>query len=129
MIEGSIVKPTGTPAVLATAISGGQTGADQAGWRAARAYGIPSGGWMPLEFRTERGPSPELAAFGAVEIPTGEYRTRTESNVRDSDATLWFGSPDSNGAEATIKACEQLGRPYFLVLPGSGIRPPQVAEW
>jgi hypothetical protein len=58
--------------VLTKVISGGQTGADQAGWRAARAFGIPTGGWMPLEFRTERGPCPELAAFGAVEIPLGQ---------------------------------------------------------
>jgi hypothetical protein len=49
--------------VLAKVISGGQRGADQAGWRAARALGIPTGGWMPLEFRTENGACPELAAF------------------------------------------------------------------
>jgi hypothetical protein len=33
-------------------ISGGQTGADQAGWRAARAAGIPTGGFMPKGFLT-----------------------------------------------------------------------------
>ena len=36
-------------------ISGGQTGADQAGWRAAEACGIPTGGWMPRGFLTEEG--------------------------------------------------------------------------
>jgi hypothetical protein len=44
-------------------ISGGQTGADQAGWRAARACGVPTGGFMPLGFLTEGGPRPEFAAL------------------------------------------------------------------
>jgi len=33
-------------------ISGGQTGADQAAWRAARSAGLPTGGVMPLGFLT-----------------------------------------------------------------------------
>ena len=32
--------------MLERVISGGQTGADQAGLRAARACGIPTGGWL-----------------------------------------------------------------------------------
>ena len=44
-------------------ISGGQTGADQAGWRAAKASGIPTGGWMPKGFLTEDGPRPEFAGL------------------------------------------------------------------
>jgi hypothetical protein len=52
-------------------ISGGQTGADQAGWRAARAYGIPTGGWMPLGFLTETGPRPEFTELdGATQLET-----------------------------------------------------------
>jgi hypothetical protein len=98
-----------------------------AGAQPARSAFQPAGGCRSNS--EPRGPCPELAAFGAVEIPSGEYRTPTESNVLDSDATLWFGSADSNGADATIKACERLGRPYFLVLPGSGVRPSHVAEW
>jgi hypothetical protein len=31
-------------------ISGGQSGADQAAWRAAKAFGIATGGWMPRGF-------------------------------------------------------------------------------
>jgi hypothetical protein len=42
-------------------IAGGQTGADQAGWRAARASGIATWGFMPLGFLTEDGPRPEFA--------------------------------------------------------------------
>jgi hypothetical protein len=52
--------------VLDRVVSGGQTGADQAGWRAARASGIATGGWMPAGFLTEAGPRPEFAEmFGA----------------------------------------------------------------
>ena len=52
--------------MLDKVISGGQTGADQAGWRAARAVGIPTGGWMPLGFLTEDSPRPEFAdLYGA----------------------------------------------------------------
>ncbi len=33
--------------MLDKVVSGGQTGADQAAWRVARAYRIATGGWMP----------------------------------------------------------------------------------
>jgi putative molybdenum carrier protein len=70
-------------------LSGGQTGADQAGWRAARSAGIPTGGWMPSGFLTEDGPRPEFAElYGAVETVSGGYRRRTEANVCDRDATV-----------------------------------------
>jgi len=47
--------------MLERVISGGQTGADQAGWRAARASGIPTGGAMPGGFLTEDGARPDFA--------------------------------------------------------------------
>jgi hypothetical protein len=84
--------------VLDRVVSGGQTGADQAGWRAARALGIVTGSRMPEGFLTEAGPRPEFAElFGAVELPGGGYPERTRANVRNSDATVWFGNPDSPG--------------------------------
>src|SRR4051812_27916173 len=104
--------------ILDRVVTGGQTGADQAGWRAARAAGIPTGGWMTRWFLTEaadgRGdePHPEFAALsGAREMPTDRYAARTEANARDSDATLWFGATDTSGARATLGACRRLGRP------------------
>jgi hypothetical protein len=61
--------------MLDRVITGGQSGADQAGWRAARAAGIPTGGFMPKGFLTEDGPRPEFAEeFGAVEMPTDSYK-------------------------------------------------------
>ena len=61
--------------MITTIISGGQTGADQAGWRAAEACGIPTGGWMPLHFMTENGADSSLGRLcGAKTLPTDSYR-------------------------------------------------------
>jgi hypothetical protein len=116
--------------VLTKVISGDQTGADQPSWRAARAFGIPSGGWMPAGFLTEDGPRPDFAElYGAVEMSTPDHHARTEQNVRDSDAMLWFGDPNTPGGKVTIRACDRMGRPSLLVIPGRSIRPSQVADW
>jgi hypothetical protein len=56
--------------MLERIVSGGQSGSDQAGWRAAKALGIATGGWMPSGFLTESGPRPEFAGlYGAREQP------------------------------------------------------------
>jgi hypothetical protein len=115
--------------VLDRVVSGGQTGADQAGWRAARASGIATGGWMPEGFLTEAGPRPDFAEmFGAVEMPGGGYPERTRANVRDSDATIWFGDPDSPGGRTTLRACTGFGRPVYLVNEVL-TQPSEVAAW
>jgi hypothetical protein len=102
--------------VIERVISGGQTGADRAGWRAAKAAGIPTAGAMPRRFLAEDGHHPEFAPeFGAHEPESADYPTRTEANVRASDGTLWFGAPDSSGGEHTIRVCEQIGKPCGLV--------------
>ena len=49
--------------------SGGQTGADQAAWRVAKAFGVRSGGRMPNGFLTADGPGPEFAEDQAATIP------------------------------------------------------------
>jgi Circularly permutated YpsA SLOG family len=107
-------------------ISGGQSGADQAGWRAAKAFGVSSGGWMPRGFVTEEGPHPE---YGATELPADSVRDRTEQNVQDSDATLWFGVTTTSGAQATVGACHRLGKPCLPVYPSAAFEPAQVAMW
>jgi hypothetical protein len=113
--------------VLERIVSGGQTGADQAAWRAVRAGGLATGGWMPKGFLTEDGPRPEFAdLYGAREMPTDSYRLRTEQNVRDSHGTLWFGSLGTAGAEATLIACKGMGRPRMVVVPRRQIRPSDV---
>jgi hypothetical protein len=98
--------------MLERIVNGGQTGADQGGWRAAQAFGIATGGWMSRGFLTEtadgRGsePHPDFAdRYGARELPTSSYPERTFANAWDSGATLWFGEIDTPGARATIEAC------------------------
>src|SRR3954452_16183504 len=105
--------------MLEQIISGGQTGADQAAWRAAIASGLATGGWMPLGFLTEDGPRPEFAElYGAKETTRADYRQRTEANVRDSGATVWLGPTGSPGYKATSWACRGLNNELFLVVPG-----------
>jgi predicted Rossmann-fold nucleotide-binding protein len=115
--------------MLERIVSGGQTGADQAGWRAARASGIATVGWMPENFLTEAGPRPDFSEmFGAVELPGGGYPERTRANVRDSDATIWFGDPGSPGGRTTLRACTGSGKPVYLVIAGQ-TQPADVVAW
>jgi hypothetical protein len=123
--------------MITKVITGGQTGADQAGWRAARKADLATGGWMPPGFVTEAGSRPEFAqAYGAVPLPDGmsladAYRERTSRNARDSDGTIFFGRGDSRGAIATRKACEHYAKPYLLIRPGTlnDGRVRQAADW
>lgn len=115
---------------LAKVICGFQSGADQAGARAAKALGIPTGGSMRDRFLTEDGPRPEFAElYGAVAIPGGSYPDRTFANARDSDGTLWIGSTTSRGYASTWGACESFtpSKPTFIVGPGT--KPSEAAEW
>lgn len=111
-------------------VSGGQTGADQAGLRAARAFGIPTGGQVPRGFMTEDGPRPEFAdLYKMTEAPLGQQSTCTEQNVRDSDATLWFGETTTPSAQETVSACLALARPCLPVYPSASFSPAHVATW
>lgn len=68
-------------------ISGGQTGVDQAALRAAKACGLPTGGWAPKHWQTEDGPAPWLCGYGLL-MHTGSYAQRTRANVGQAHATL-----------------------------------------
>jgi hypothetical protein len=96
--------------MLDRVISGGQTGADQAGLRAARAAGIPTGGWAPLGWETEDGPSPWLADFGLIECREPGYPARTRANVLEASATIWLGSLNSPGSLTTHSRRESRGQ-------------------
>jgi hypothetical protein len=94
-------------------ISGGQSGADQAGLRAAKALGIETGGWAPKDWVTEDGRRETLLrSFGLKEHPLRGYPPRTRANVDLSDATVWFGL-ESPGYRCTRRAAEQLGRLFW----------------
>src|SRR5262245_4392293 len=87
-------------------VSGGQTGADQAGLAVAKRLGIPTGGCMPRGWLTEAGPRPDLAVeYGLEETGTAAYSERTERNVLLADGTVVFGDARSIGSMLTIKLC------------------------
>jgi len=116
--------------MLAKIISGGQTGADQAAWRAAAAHDVPTAGWMPQGFLTEAGPRPEFArSFGAVEMPSASWSLRSRRNVQDSEGTLWFGETTTSGALATVSACQEFGKPCLPIDPCAEFEPSHVADW
>lgn len=105
------------PNLVKRVISGGQTGADQAGLIAANTLDIPTGGWAPKGWLTEDGPAPWLADYGLKEAPSEDYKYRTTANVRDSDATLLFGDPASKGGLLVQDLCyfKHLDKPLFIV--------------
>ena len=77
--------------MLERVVTGGQSGSDQAGWRAAKALGIPTGGWMAAGFATEDGPRPDFAGlYGAVEHPSPDYPSRRLANL---SMTAELGGP------------------------------------
>lgn len=100
-------------------ISGGQTGADLGGLKAAKKLGIKTGGLAPKGYKTEIGNNPELSTvFGLAAAPTDDYNYRTAANVRGSHATVVFATnAKSPGTKLTIKTCEASGKPFILINP------------
>lgn len=95
-------------------LSGGQTGADQAGLICARALGLRTGGTAPKGYKTERGAQKRLKEFGLIESHSSDYSVRTRQNVLDAECTVWFGNVGSPGYWCTSKAAEQYGKPFEL---------------
>jgi len=95
-------------------ISGGQTGADQAGLDAAIALGIPHGGWIPKGRLTEAGPLPER--YNLTEMTTEDYLKRTKQNVLDSDGTVIFSHGDlKGGSKRTADFATELCKPFLHI--------------
>ncbi len=127
-------------AFLDRVVCGGQTGADQAGWRAAEACGLPTGGIMPPQAWTEEGSRLDLAERYGAELlvmpfnPASHglvaeaYKARTRLNVEKSDGTVWFGDPNSRGGGATLGACSTLCRPVLVVEAGV-TKPSDMVAW
>lgn len=102
--------------MLEQVISGGQTGADQAGLSAARQVGLKTGGYAPKGWLTDEGPQPELLkGYGLQETSSSKYAPRTAWNVQISDATLVFGDDLSPGSRLTIQLCKTNDKPYLVV--------------
>jgi hypothetical protein len=101
--------------MLEKIISGGQTGADQAGLDAAIDIGLPYGGYLPRGRRTEKGPL-SVKYKGMTEIGTSDYRVRTGLNVDNSDGTVVFtyGHP-KGGSSLTLRLALQKGKPTIHI--------------
>ena len=101
-------------------ISGMQTGADLGGLYAAEALGVPTGGFCPKGFKTEKGPRPDLAArFGLVESAFSDYSVRTRQNVVICDVVILVAHNfASAGTVATKRIALELGKPVFDVSYG-----------
>ena len=111
---------------LTTIISGGQTGADRGGLRAAIACGLEHGGWCPRGRKSEDGMIPPI--YKLIEDSTSDYKSRTWLNVRAADSTLIFGHGDlTGGSKLTVDFCEQLNKPFLEVQLDMG-RPERVAQ-
>jgi hypothetical protein len=111
-------------------VSGGQTGADQAGLLAARRYGIPTGGWMPKGFLTTTGPAPDLAREFGLQEHSGGYADRTEANVRLADGTLRFAASfETPGEKCTLKWLLHHGKPHFDIDRAAPPPVEKVVDW
>ena len=106
--------------MVATIVSGGQTGVDRAALDFAIEVGIDYGGWCPLGGWAEDHPKPPgvLIAYPRLaETPGRDPEQRTRWNVRDGDATLIVTGRHvrSPGADRTLSLARELGRPHAIV--------------
>jgi hypothetical protein len=109
-------------------VSGGQTGVDRAALDAARATGLPCGGWCPRGRVAEDGPIDR--GYPLVETPSADYAQRTEWNVRDSDGTLVVARGRPRGGTAlTMTLARRQGKPLLVVDLSHGPSPAEVARW
>ena len=109
-------------------VSGGQTGVDRAALDAARAAGLPCGGWCPRGRLAEDGPIDP--GYPLVETPSADYAQRTEWNVRDSDGTLVVVRGRITGGTAlTITLARQHGKPLLVVHLSRNPSPEEASRW
>jgi hypothetical protein len=114
-------------------ISGGQTGADQAGLYAARDCGITTGGYAPANFMTKEGPNFKLRDEFGLFVVAGGYKMRTQLNVKSSDITLRFAyNFNSPGERCTMGAIINYHKPYkdfFLTYPINDDIIQETSDW
>lgn len=96
-------------------VSGGQSGADRAGFDAALELGIPIGGYIPFDRWAEDGPISERYS-GLIDSGSNDPAVRTKLNVENSDGTLIFtrGRP-KGGSALTLKIARELKRPRLHI--------------
>jgi len=115
--------------MLEKVISGGQTGVDQAGLAAAHLAKIPTGGYVPKGWKTQRSVTHPMLldldtekterqvleeVFGLQEHRSEAYPGRTYANVCYSDGTLRIARYfHSSGELCTLKAITKYERPHL----------------
>ena len=96
-------------------ISGGQSGADLGGLKAAKAFMIETGGLAPKYFKTENGMDTSLGLiYGLTESHRMDYRYRTIENVKNSDGTIIFMYRKSVGSVLTQDICSEHKKPCLI---------------
>lgn len=108
---------SGLPAImlLETVISGGQTGADEAGLAAALGAGYKTGGMAPKNYHTELGENWTLKSkYGLIESTGEGYKSRTWWNVMHSDGTVIFGRTAEGGTKYTWDLCVGNAKPFLI---------------
>jgi hypothetical protein len=115
----------GLAMILEKIISGGQTGADIGGLKAAMENDIKTGGVAPYKYKTENGPNPDLSKYGLIDCAVSSYTYRTELNVKESDGTVIFMRTESPGSKQTANYCQKLNK-RFLSNPKD---PKDLAIW
>jgi len=113
--------------VIKKIISGGQSGADIGGLKAAKEFGIETCGTMPKGFITEDGNKPEYAElYNIKESSSPKYPPRTEKNVKDSDGTIRLAfNFQSAGERCTLKFIKKHNKPYFDI---DVLNPPPIED-
>lgn len=117
--------------MLTKVISGGQTGADVGGLRAAKRFGLLTGGKIPRNYLTENGYKPELGDLYGLECHTSDkYPPRTYDNAKNSDGTIRFAKKwRSSGEILTLKAVSQYNKPHIDVDFYTPIPHEEVVDW
>jgi hypothetical protein len=111
--------------LLATLVSGGQTGADRAALDWAIRHGLPHSGWCPKGRLAEDGPI--ASCYQLTETPTDRYPQRTEWNVRDSDGTVVFSIKPvlTGGSRKTVDLARKHGKPVLHLWRDGGPAAPE----
>lgn len=103
--------------MLRKIISGGQTGADEAGVFVGRRFGLETGGMMPAGWRTLKGSRPDFEKlYGMTCHLSDKYPPRTAENVFHSDGTVRFAANfDTAGEVCTWKAILKYKKLYINI--------------
>jgi len=111
VVVGTIERLCHRPRII---VSGGQSGADRAGWDAAIAVGIDHDGFVPKGRICEDGVIPWR--YECRQTGTSNYGERTALNVKHSDATLLFHfGVCSGGSLLTFKLARKFAKPCMVV--------------